>query len=112
MSGSTDERRERYENELVEHPVYDDNTLRSAVDAVMALANEESAQLTEAYVAARCEVGRSHREVGRLTAENARLRATIKRVRALLDLRERLDDPVSRYLAAELRAALDGGSDV
>ena len=41
----------------------------------------------------------------------AGLHATIERVRVLVDLRERLDDPVSRYLAAELRAALDGGSD-
>lgn len=79
------ERRERYENALINHPVHDNDTLRYAVDAVMALANEESVELTEAYVAARSEVGRSYRAVGRLSAENARLRATIERVRNALD---------------------------
>lgn len=74
---TSDERRERYAAAIAKAwmtPGVAQSHYPEA-EAAMAVADEESAQLTEAYVAARCEVSRSHREVGRLAAENARLRA-------------------------------------
>lgn len=62
----TDERRERYENELSNHPVYDKDTLRSAVDAVMAVADEEVHAVREQMRTAWWEM---HQEIARLRTE-------------------------------------------
>lgn len=71
---------------------------------------DENARLRAELVESRRRSMDSGKEVTRLHAELREANATIERVRAVLDLRERLDDPVSRYIAAELRAALEGGT--
>lgn len=100
-----------------------------AADAAMAVADEDIAEalrISDAATNAMLDERRSENE--RLRAEleqQKKLRAiaeerhltaseradealsAVARVRAVLELKEQLDDPVSRYVAAELRTALE-----